>query len=154
MGRATGKFRTEHDLLGPLKVPAHAYWGVQTQRAIDNFKISGVPVSHYPEFVRAFGNAEAVFTVDGSDRPPVRCILRQWRDTDLAEDMGQAVEGTTHLLSVAAAQVPNLVSQRDSVTVFVTDRNGARIDDGTHYEIKTHEDDGRAMLRIFLTGDI
>ena len=54
MGRATGKFRTEHDLLGPLKVPAHAYWGVQTQRAIDNFKISGVPVSHYPEFVRAF----------------------------------------------------------------------------------------------------
>jgi aspartate ammonia-lyase len=54
MGRATGKFRTEHDLLGPLEVPADAYWGVQTQRAIDNFRISGVPVSHYPEFVRAF----------------------------------------------------------------------------------------------------
>ncbi|HEU4394432.1 MAG TPA: aspartate ammonia-lyase, partial [Planctomycetota bacterium] len=41
------------DLLGPLKVPAAAYWGVQTQRAMDNFRISGVPIRHYPEIVRA-----------------------------------------------------------------------------------------------------
>ena len=54
MKRATGKHRVESDLLGPLKVPAAAYWGVQTQRAMDNFRISGVPVCHYPEFVKGF----------------------------------------------------------------------------------------------------
>jgi aspartate ammonia-lyase len=34
-------FRKESDLLGELNVPLDAYYGVQTQRAIDNFKISG-----------------------------------------------------------------------------------------------------------------
>ena len=52
MKRAAGKHRVESDLLGPLKVPAAAYWGVQTQRAMDNFKISGVPLCHYPEIIR------------------------------------------------------------------------------------------------------
>ena len=34
-------FRLERDPLGPLEVPEDAYWGVQTQRAIRNFPISG-----------------------------------------------------------------------------------------------------------------
>lgn len=45
--------RTEHDLIGDKQVPADAYYGVQTARGLDNFKISGVPISHYPDFVRA-----------------------------------------------------------------------------------------------------
>ena len=36
------KTRTEHDLLGDLEVPADAYYGVQTARALENFRISGV----------------------------------------------------------------------------------------------------------------
>ncbi|GET46079.1 aspartate ammonia-lyase [Capnocytophaga felis] len=47
------KFRTESDLLGDLQVPADAYYGVQTQRAIDNFYISGSKMSEFPEFVKA-----------------------------------------------------------------------------------------------------
>lgn len=47
-------FRVEHDLIGEKRVPASAYYGVQTLRAIENFKISGVPISHYPQVVRAF----------------------------------------------------------------------------------------------------
>ena len=47
-------FRSEHDLLGPKQVPADAYYGVQTLRAIENFRISGVPISHYPDLIRAF----------------------------------------------------------------------------------------------------
>ena len=35
------KFRTESDLIGDLQVPADAYYGVQTQRAIENFRITG-----------------------------------------------------------------------------------------------------------------
>ena len=34
------KFRVESDLLGELKIPAEAYYGVQTQRAINNYHIS------------------------------------------------------------------------------------------------------------------
>lgn len=45
-------YRQESDLLGTLQVPADAYFGVQTQRAIDNFKISGQLLSSYPEFIK------------------------------------------------------------------------------------------------------
>jgi aspartate ammonia-lyase len=46
--------RTERDLLGEKQVPADAYYGVQTARAIENFKISGVSINHYPGFVEAW----------------------------------------------------------------------------------------------------
>jgi len=49
------KMRTESDLLGELQIPETAYYGVQTQRAINNFKISNNYLSHYPEFVKALG---------------------------------------------------------------------------------------------------
>ena len=47
------KFRVERDLLGELQVPAEAYYGVQTQRAINNYKISGKHMCDYPEYVKA-----------------------------------------------------------------------------------------------------
>jgi aspartate ammonia-lyase len=45
--------RREHDLLGETDVPVDAYWGVHTKRAVENFPITGVPIGHFPEFVRA-----------------------------------------------------------------------------------------------------
>src|SRR5688572_12907431 len=45
--------RREHDSLGERDVPNHAYYGVQTVRALENFRFSGVPLSHYEQFVRA-----------------------------------------------------------------------------------------------------
>ena len=47
------KFRIESDLLGEMKVPADAYYGVQTQRAIENYKISNTKMRDYPEYVIA-----------------------------------------------------------------------------------------------------
>src|SRR5215472_11181307 len=46
--------RTEHDLLGDKAVPADAYYGVQTARALENFQISGISMNAYPEFIQAF----------------------------------------------------------------------------------------------------
>ena len=46
--------RMEHDLLGDKAVPANAYYGVQTARALENFQISNVPINYYPEFIQAF----------------------------------------------------------------------------------------------------
>jgi aspartate ammonia-lyase len=53
-GKATAPTRTEKDLLGEKEVPANAYYGIQTLRALENFKISGVPINRYPEFIQAW----------------------------------------------------------------------------------------------------
>jgi aspartate ammonia-lyase len=45
--------RIEHDLLGEKSIPDNSYYGVQTARALENFHISCVPLSHYPELIRA-----------------------------------------------------------------------------------------------------
>jgi len=45
--------RREHDLIGERDIPAEAYWGVHTLRAVENFPITGVTVGHFPDFVRA-----------------------------------------------------------------------------------------------------
>jgi aspartate ammonia-lyase len=44
-------FRVEKDLLGEKQVPADAYYGVQTARALENFQISGETTRRYPELV-------------------------------------------------------------------------------------------------------
>ncbi len=45
--------RTEHDLLGSRAVPADAYYGIHTLRALENFRITGTAISIYPELVVA-----------------------------------------------------------------------------------------------------
>ncbi len=45
--------RLEHDLIGDREIPADAYWGIHTLRAVENFPITGVPISHYRELVLA-----------------------------------------------------------------------------------------------------
>ncbi len=54
MSKGSNKgFRTEHDSMGELQVPADALWGAQTQRAVDNFPVSGQRMPR--EFIRALG---------------------------------------------------------------------------------------------------
>lgn len=45
--------RLEHDLLGERDVPAEHYYGIQTLRAVENFNITGIPISHYPRLVHS-----------------------------------------------------------------------------------------------------
>ncbi|HZV39245.1 MAG TPA: aspartate ammonia-lyase [Pseudoxanthomonas sp.] len=45
--------RIEHDLLGDREVPADAYWGVHTLRAVENFPISGVSIGQYASLIEA-----------------------------------------------------------------------------------------------------
>ncbi len=51
---AQEKVRVEKDLLGDKSIPADAYYGVQTARAIENFPISGVLINHYQGFIEAW----------------------------------------------------------------------------------------------------
>jgi aspartate ammonia-lyase len=50
---AAASIRIEKDLLGTLEVSNEAYYGIQTLRAVQNFRLSGVPLSHYPKLVIA-----------------------------------------------------------------------------------------------------
>ncbi|QSQ53883.1 class II fumarate hydratase [Xanthomonas translucens pv. undulosa] len=50
-------FRVEHDSMGELQVPAEALWGAQTQRAVQNFPVSGQPMPR--GFIRALGLIKA-----------------------------------------------------------------------------------------------
>jgi len=47
------KFRDESNLIGELQVPIDAYYGVQTQRALNNYKISNTRMCDYPEYIIA-----------------------------------------------------------------------------------------------------
>ncbi len=44
MTESTDDFRIEHDTMGEVRVPAQALWQAQTQRAVENFPISGTPI--------------------------------------------------------------------------------------------------------------
>lgn len=43
--------RVEHDCIGTREVPCDCYYGVQTLRAAENYKISNIPISHYPRLI-------------------------------------------------------------------------------------------------------
>lgn len=51
--KTNGQFRLESDSMGEMKVPKNAYWAAQTQRAVENFPVSGIRFSR--SFVRALG---------------------------------------------------------------------------------------------------
>lgn len=74
------KYRTEHDSMGELQVPADALWGAQTQRAVNNFPISGMPMPR--SFLRALGLVKS-------------CCAEANRDLDLLD--------STHAEAIADA---------------------------------------------------
>ena len=59
------QFRTERDSMGELKVPADALYGAQTQRAVENFPISGLTMPR--QFIRALGLIKAAAAQANAD---------------------------------------------------------------------------------------
>jgi fumarate hydratase, class II len=51
------EFRVEHDSMGEVRVPVSALWAAQTQRAVQNFPVSGQPISH--DLIAALGRIKA-----------------------------------------------------------------------------------------------
>ena len=50
-----GKYRLEHDFLGEVEIPEEAYYGVQSVRGRENFKITGRTLNEFPFFIKALG---------------------------------------------------------------------------------------------------
>ncbi len=82
-------FRTEHDSMGELQVPADALWGAQTQRAKDNFHISGRPMP--AAFVRALALVKASAAVVNG-----HLGLLSREQSDAIVDAATAIAGGAH----------------------------------------------------------
>jgi fumarate hydratase class II len=62
---AEGEFRVEHDSMGEVRVPADALWRAQTQRAVENFPISGTPIE--PGLIHAIAHVKAAAAVTNGE---------------------------------------------------------------------------------------
>ena len=62
-----GPTRREHDLIGDIDVPASAYWGAHTARAVENFPISGVTLASQPYFVTALATVKQAAAIANRD---------------------------------------------------------------------------------------
>jgi fumarate hydratase class II len=124
-------FRIEHDSMGELKVPAKALYGAQTQRAIDNFPISGL---HLPRpFIRALGlikaaAAEANLALGHLKKGPAAAIRKAalavaegQHDDQFPIDIFQTGSGTStnmnanEVIANLAAKAGNKVHPNDHV---------------------------------------
>jgi aspartate ammonia-lyase len=61
------KVRKESDFLGEKEIPIEAYYGVQTMRAIENFKITDIPISIEPKMIQALGYVKKAATMANMD---------------------------------------------------------------------------------------
>ncbi len=59
--------RLETDLIGEKAVPADAYYGVHTMRAIENFPITGMAISNFPNFIKAFAQIKQAAALANKD---------------------------------------------------------------------------------------
>ena len=104
--------RIENDLLGDLNVPINAYYGVQTQRAIENFHISGVKLNQFPEFIKGlayvkWAAAETNFTLGLLDEKLKNAIVQAAKEVidgqfndEFPIDMIQGGAGTSTNMNI------------------------------------------------------
>ena len=59
--------RTEHDLLGEREVLSDSYYGIQTLRALENFRITGIPLSMFPLFVNSLASVKMAAALANSE---------------------------------------------------------------------------------------
>jgi Aspartate ammonia-lyase len=104
------KFRIEKDYLGIIKVPKKAYWGVQTERALENFPISGItPIKEYTYSIVLIKKAAAIANSEIGllEKKKANAIIQACNeilegkfDNQFLVDIYQAGEGTSNNMNV------------------------------------------------------
>lgn len=84
--------RVEHDLLGERAVPADAYYGIHTLRALENFRISGTPISKYPDLIAALASVKQAAALANRDLG----LLDEAKATAIAEACCEIRSGHLH----------------------------------------------------------
>ena len=81
-------FRIERDSMGEMQVPASAYYGAQTQRAAENFPISGQPIP--PALIKALGQIKASAAVVNRDKG----VITDEQFTGISQAAQEVIDGT------------------------------------------------------------
>ncbi|MCT2591979.1 class II fumarate hydratase [Streptomyces sp. N2-109] len=135
-----GGFRTEHDSMGEVRVPAHAKWRAQTQRAVENFPISGQRLerAHIEALARikaaaAVVNAE-LGVLDGELAEAVRAAAEEvaggrW-DEHFPVDVFQTGSGTSSNMNM-----------NEVVATLATERLGAPVHPNDHVNASQSSND-------------
>jgi aspartate ammonia-lyase len=84
--------RIEHDLLGERAVPADAYYGIHTLRALENFAITGMPISVYPDLVGALACVKQAAAIANAELG----LLDERRSTAIRLACEEIREGKLH----------------------------------------------------------
>lgn len=87
-----GPVRTETDSLGSHEIPADAYWGIHTMRALENFPISKRPISVYPEFIDALASVKQAAVRANLELGVVEPDVAKWID----EACQRIIDGEFH----------------------------------------------------------
>jgi fumarate hydratase, class II len=127
-------FRVEHDTMGEVRVPAAARWGAQTQRAVENFPISGRPID--AALVHALGMIKAAAAevnaelgvVDGEVAAAIAAAANEvaegrW-DSEFPIDVFQTGSGTSSNMN-ANEVIAHLASERLGRAVHPNDEVNA-----------------------------
>ncbi|MDC0336409.1 aspartate ammonia-lyase [Pseudodesulfovibrio sp.] len=88
----SNEYRIEHDSLGEVQVPTDAYYGVQTKRAMDNFHISGVTMSHYPLLIEGL----AYVKLAASDANASLGLLAEEKSRAISRACEELLSGKLH----------------------------------------------------------
>ena len=114
------KTRIERDSMGTLEVPSDALWGAQTQRAVNNFPISGLTMPRY--FIRALGLIKAAAAAANSElellssdiaeaiKTAAAAVASGAHDTEFPIDVFQTGSGTSSNMN-ANEVIANLASE-------------------------------------------
>jgi fumarate hydratase class II len=128
------KYRTEKDSLGEVKVPAKALWGAQTQRALDNFTISGIKFA-FPfgrSFIEALGmikfsaaaanNKLKLLPANKASaiKSASKDIISGLHDDSFPLDVFQTGSGTSTNMN-ANEVIANLASKKSKLTINAND---------------------------------
>jgi len=125
-----GDYRTEHDSMGELQVPADALYGAQTQRAVENFPISGLRMPR--QYIRALGLVKAAAASANAelgmvDRPVADAIrdaalevARGDHDAHFPVDVFQTGSGTSWNMN-ANEVIARLATERSGKAVHPND---------------------------------
>ena len=128
------KYRIEKDSLGDVKVPAKALWGAQTQRALDNFNISGIKFA-FPfgrSFIEALGMIK--FSAAGANnklkllpankaaaiKSASKDVLNGMHDDSFPLDVFQTGSGTSTNMN-ANEVIANLASKKSKLKINAND---------------------------------
>lgn len=137
---STDQFRIEHDSMGELRVPADALYGAQTQRAADNFKISGLPMPR--AFIRALGLVKSAVAEANRDLSMLDAELAS-AIVDAANQVADGMHDAHFPLDVfqTGSGTSSNMNANEVIAHLATERSGQQVHPNDHVNMGQSSND-------------